>query len=243
MNRKNAGSHEQKNEIKTVPPQDQKDNIRKHQKAKKEKSTPAMADKFKSEDGDGKSAQQQQKDEPVTAKSKNDAKAKDDANNAKSVAFDKKASSPAALVDDKFKEKDELGPSICASPDKEASLTLRDFLDHNEESLKDNEFSNNMEMQNLFAELCKWKCGDVGYFKKKKCTVEKVTPSNLIVARDGKRKEISPFALIHLDHQDVKKEDTCKLKLQRIGQVSNVDRPVGVTIVDDYIYTVSKKSE
>ena len=111
--RKNAGSHEQKNEIKTVPPQDQKDNIRKDQKAKKEKNTPAMADKFKSEDGDGKSAQQQQKDEPVTAKSKNDAKAKndakvnedaeDDTNNAKSVAFDKKASSPAALVDDKFK--------------------------------------------------------------------------------------------------------------------------------------------
>ena len=32
-------------------------------------------------------------------------------------------------------------------------------------------------------------------------------------------------------------KDTCKLKLQRIGQVSNVDRPVGVTIVDDYIYT------
>ena len=32
-------------------------------------------------------------------------------------------------------------------------------------------------------------------------------------------------------------QDTCKLKLQRIGQVLNVDRPVGVTIVDDFIYT------
>ena len=39
------------------------------------------------------------------------------------------------------------------------------------------------------------------------CTVEKVTPSNLIVARDGKRKEISPFALMsHVDYQDMKKE-------------------------------------